>query len=417
MESLALIVVAAGILLFGLVSEKAQSSIVTGPMVFAVLGILMFLGGGHLMVEEHLVHLLAEITLVLVLFTDASRIDLGLLRRQHNLPVRLLLIGMPLTVILGTVAATGLFPGFTFWEAALLAAVLAPTDAALGQVVVSSPQVPVRIRQTLNVESGLNDGIALPLVLVFLSTCSSAVAGQGGTEYWLRFALLQVTLGPLVGILVGWGGGRLVQWANERGWMSHPFLRLSALGLALLSFAGAEVVGGNGFIAAFVGGLVLGNTAERLSERVHDFAEAEGQLLTLLVFLVFGATLVPELFHHSSWQLWLYALLSLTVVRMVPVALALLGTGLRWQSMVFLGWFGPRGVASILFGLLVVSDSVLLAREEIFQVVLATVALSVVAHGVTAYPGTRWYASCSDTLDSTTAAEHVEVHEMPLRHA
>ena len=416
MESLAFVVVAAGILGFGLISEKVQKSILTPPMAFVAFGLAVsHLGMVHFHVDEHMIHTLAEITLVLVLFTDASRIDLRLLRQEHDLPVRLLLIGMPLTVILGTLSASWLFPAFTIWEAALLAAVLAPTDAALGQAVVSSPLVPVRIRQALNVESGLNDGIALPLVLVFLSTCASAVPGQGGTEYWLKFAALQVTLGPLVGFLVGGLGGRWVQTASERGWMSHPFVRLSSLGLALLSFAAAEVIGGNGFIAAFCAGLAMGNAARRLSDAIHNFAEAEGQLLTLLVFLIFGASILPELLHHGSGAMWIYAVLSLTVVRMLPVALSLLGMGLRWQTVGFLGWFGPRGIASILFGLLVVESSVLEARDEIFQVVIATVVLSVLAHGVTAYPGAKWYARCSGTLDSEEAPEHQQVTEMPVR--
>jgi NhaP-type Na+/H+ or K+/H+ antiporter len=213
MHSLAFVVVALGILGFGLISQRVQTSVLTPPIVFVALGLAVS-GILDLELGEGLVHTLAELTLVLVLFTDASRINLRLLRREHNLPVRLLALGMPLTVVLGTLAAIWLFPGFTAWEAALLAAVLAPTDAALGQAVVSSPRVPVRIRQTLNVESGLNDGIALPLVLIVMSMCASSVPGEGGASYWLRFAALQVTLGPLTGAVVGWVGGRLVEWGT-----------------------------------------------------------------------------------------------------------------------------------------------------------------------------------------------------------
>ena len=352
---------------------------------------------------------------VLVLFTDASRIRFDLLKRSRGLPIRLLLIGLPLTMVLGTLAAVGLFPHFTIWEAALLAAVLAPTDAALGQAVVSSPKVPVRIRQALNVESGLNDGIALPLVLVFLSTCSSAIEGLGGAEYWLRFAALQVTLGPLVGWAVGWFGARSIETARRREWMNDTFEHLSSLGLALLAFAGAELVHGNGFIAAFVAGLTLGNTAsESVSEKLSEFGEAEGQLLTLLVFLVFGATMVPELAHLGAAP-WIYGILSLTVVRMLPVALSMIGAGVRSQTVFFMGWFGPRGIASILFGLLVVDASQLVAREEVFLTIVATVLLSVVAHGVTAFPGAGWYANQLEKCGSTSLAEQNEVPEMRLR--
>lgn len=418
METLTFALIAAAILGFGLISAKAQKTVFTPPIVFVGLGWLLAgpgLGILDLHISEHAIHTLAELTLVLVLFTDASRIDLRLLRQDHGLPVRLLSIGMPLTILLGGLAAAWLFPSFTLWEAALLAAVLAPTDAALGQAVVSSPKVPVKIRQALNVESGLNDGIALPLVLLFLSTCSAAVEGQGGAEYWLKFAALQVTLGPLVGIAVGWIGGRLVERATVKGWMNHSFQHLSSLGLAVLAFGGAEVIGGNGFIAAFVAGLTLGNVTKSMCECLYDFAEAEGQLMTLLVFLIFGATMAPEALAHATWHTWLYAILSLTVIRMLPVFLSLLGMKLRPATVGFLGWFGPRGIASILFGLIVVSKSVLHGAEEIFSVVLVTVLLSVFLHGLTAYPGAIWYSRHSESFKDEDAVEHEKVSEMRVR--
>ncbi len=416
MHSLALLIVAAGILGFGLISKRVQASILTPPLAFAALGLLVARSGLlELHLSENLIHLLAELTLVLVLFTDASRINLRLLRREHDLPVRLLAVGMPLTVVLGALTATWLFPGFTMWEAALVAAVLAPTDAALGQAVVSSQRVPVRIRQALNVESGLNDGIALPLVLLLLSVCSVAVPGEGGASYWLRFAALQVTLGPLAGVLVGGLGGRLVERGSRSGWMNRAFEHLAALGLALFAYAGAELVGGNGFIAAFVAGLVLGNTAAKdICESLYEFAEAEGQLLTLLVFLVFGLAMAPDALAHLSWRMVLYAVLSLTLVRLLPVAVSLLGAGLSRSTVLFLGWFGPRGIASILFGLLVVRGSALGAGEEIFHLVLVTVLLSVVAHGVSAYPGSVWYSRHADGLHRE-AEEHRQVDEMRVR--
>ncbi len=420
MESTVFVIVAAIILGFGMISGRVQNSIVTAPIVFAGFGLLV---GGHglgwvdLHVDDHIIHALAELTLVLVLFTDATRINLKLLRRQHDVPVRMLLIGMPLTILLGTAIAIGLFPELTLWEAALLAVVLAPTDAALGQAVVSSTKVPVRIRQALNVESGLNDGIALPLVLLFMSTGASAVAGEGGSEYWLKFAALQITLGPLVGIAVGWAGGRLVTLGSQSGWMSPTFEHLSSLGLALLAFAGAELIGGNGFIAAFCAGLMLGNTTNKtIGDRLYEFAEAEGQLLTLLVFLVFGAVMLPMAGGHASWQVVAYGVLSLTLIRLLPVALSLLGAGLRKETVLFLGWFGPRGIASILFGLLVVDSSILTHREEIFLVVLVTVAMSILAHGVTAFPGASWYSRHTEGYRHVAeAAEHRSVPEMPVR--
>ncbi|MDA8020761.1 MAG: cation:proton antiporter [Thermoanaerobaculia bacterium] len=415
METLTLVVIGGAILGFGLVSRKIERSFLSAPIVFVSVGwAASELGVLHFELGGEAIHLLAELTLVLVLFTDAARIDVGLLRREHNLPLRMLGIGLPLTVLLGTLGAAWIFPSFTYWQAALLAAVLAPTDAALGQAVVSSPKVPVRMRQTLNVESGLNDGIALPLVLLFLSACSAHVEGAGGAEYWLRFAALQLTLGPLVGVVVGWLGGEAVRWCRARGWISTPFLRLSTLGLALVAFAGAEIVHGNGFIAAFVGGLTLGNRCTGLWHSLEEFAEAEGQFFTLMVFLVFGATTVPEYLPYVDFAAVVYGLLSLTLIRMVPVSLSLLGTGLRPASHLFLGWFGPRGIASILFGLLVVESSILEPRSEIFAVITVTVLMSVVAHGATAWSGALWYAKHAESFD-LDEAEAVDVEEMPVR--
>jgi NhaP-type Na+/H+ or K+/H+ antiporter len=387
MESLAFIVVAVCILGFGLVSGRLQNSVITPPIVFVLFGLLVSpraLGWVDFEIDSGVIHTLAELTLILVLFTDAARIDLRLLRREHDLPVRLLVIGLPLTIVAGTLVAAVMLDTLTFWEAAVLAAILAPTDAALGQAVVSSERVPVRIRQALNVESGLNDGIALPVILILLSIAGATEHSQSAT-YWVQFAALQVILGPLVGIGVGYFGGKLIERATRIGWINHAFQDLSALGLSLLAFAGAEL-------------------------------EAEGQLLTLLIFMVFGALMLPMTLDHFSWAVLAYGVLSLTLIRIVPVVISLVGAGLRWQTVSFLGWFGPRGIASILFALLVVEESQLPGREQILIVVMATVALSVFAHGVTAYPGAKWYErQVAKIKHEKDVAEHRDVTEMPVR--
>ncbi|MEE9595579.1 MAG: cation:proton antiporter, partial [Acidiferrobacterales bacterium] len=339
MESLAFIVVAVCILGFGLVSGRLQNSVITPPIVFVLFGLLVSpraLGWVEFELDSRFIHTLAELTLVLVLFTDAARIDLRLLRREHDLPVRLLVIGLPLTIVAGTLVAAVMLDTLTFWEAAVLAAILAPTDAALGQAVVSSERVPVRIRQALNVESGLNDGIALPVILILLSIAGAAEHSQSAT-YWVQFAALQVILGPLVGIGVGYFGGKLIERAAHIGWINHAFQDLSALGLSLLAFAGAELIGGNGFIAAFCAGLTLGNCSRAICTCLYEFAEAEGQLLTLLIFMVFGALMLPMTLDHFSWMVLAYGVLSLTLIRIVPVVISLVGAGLRWQTVSFLG--------------------------------------------------------------------------------
>ncbi len=394
-----LFAVAISILAFGMISGRIEKSLVTAPMMFVLLGILFGQWGFGIVsneIETSLIDSLAKITLVLVLFTDASKIDLSLLRRKHDLPLRLLGIGLPLTIGAGLVGGLVLLGSLTFWEAALLAAILAPTDAALGQAVVNSPNVPIRIRQALNAESGPNDGLALPLVLIFLSLSSGNVDRDAGE--WFQFAALQVSLGPLAGILVGLFGGKLIMWAQRTESMNHSFLDLSSVGLSLLAFALAELIGGNGFIAAFCAGLVLGNTARPICKCLYEFAEAEGQLLTLLVFMAFGAIMLPNAMQHFQWLHLVYAALSLTLIRAIPVALSLVGSGLGWASISFLSWFGPRGIASILYVLLLLEGSSVAGSQTILSVVMTTVFLSIFLHGLTAVPGANWYARHDDPV-------------------
>jgi NhaP-type Na+/H+ or K+/H+ antiporter len=389
-----LLVIAAFVVAYGLVSGRLAGTVVTPPMLFVAFGLATgssALGLLELDLDNEAVRVLAEATLVLVLFTDAARIDLRVLRREYHLPARLLGVGLPLTVALGALVAFVLFDGLEVWEAAVLAAVLAPTDAALGQVVVTSPDVPLRVRQGLNVESGLNDGIALPAVTVLVAAAASA-EDLGGPGSWGVFAAEQVGYGILAGLLVGLLGGRLIDAAASRGWMSEAFRQGSTLGVAAAAYALSESVGGNGFIAAFTGGLAFGTVARGVCQGVYDFTEEEGQLLTLLTFLVFGAAIVGPRLDELTWQVGAYAVLSLTVVRMLPVALSLLGSRLRADTVLFLGWFGPRGLASILFGLLVVEESGVAGADTIFLVVTWTVLLSVLAHGVSAAPAARTYA-------------------------
>jgi NhaP-type Na+/H+ or K+/H+ antiporter len=392
MAATGLAIIALGIIAYGLVSSRLEGSLITVPMAFVAFGWLV--GGGGLGLAEispdhGFIHFLAELTLILVLFSDAARIDLKRLIADHNLPQRMLLIGLPATVLLGILAAVAVFPGMSLMEAALIAAILSPTDAALGQAVVSNPVVPVRIRQALNVESGDGGDLAL-------------------------FALKQITLGPLAGVIVGYAGARLIDWAAEAKWMSEPFEGITILALALLAFTGAEAVGGNGFIAAFAAGLTFGARLRHRCAFLFEFMETEGQFLVLLVFLIFGATMLPEALHAMNWQVLLYAVLSLTVVRMAPVALSLSGTGLSTSSKAFLGWFGPRGLASVLFALLIVEQYDIAHEEEILACIIVTVALSVLLHGLTAAPVAKAYGTMVARQGECEEAKPVS--EMPVRH-
>jgi NhaP-type Na+/H+ or K+/H+ antiporter len=327
--------------------------------------------------------------------------------------MRLLGIGTPLTIALGTATAALLLTDLTLWEAAIVGTVLAPTDAALGQAVVSNPRVPVRVRQALNVEAGLNDGLSTPFLALFL-TLAVAEEELQPASYWLRFALEQIGFGVLVGIGVGLAGGWLVSWASKRRWMTDSFQRLALLALALIAWALADQVGGNGFIAAFVGGLAVGPTVERVGEQLIPFTEADGQLLNLSVFFIFGV-LVIGLIRPLSWEVVLYVLLSLTLIRMLPVALSLIGTHLRIISVLFMGWFGPRGLASIVLGLIVVAEAPQLAGRDVLELVVAlTILLSVLLHGVTASPLSAVYARRVEGM-TADAPEKRGAVEVPTR--
>jgi sodium/hydrogen antiporter len=411
-----LAVLAAVVFAFGLVSRRLEGSVLTAPIVFVIAGAILGPAGLGLVkfeLDGHAVLLLGEIALAIVLFTDAANTNLSTLRQNQGLPLRLLSIGMPLTIALGAAAAVLLLTDLTFWEAAIVGTVLAPTDAALGQAVVSNPRIPVRVRQALNVEAGLNDGLSVPFLALFL-TLAVAKDDLQPASYWMFFALEQIGLGVLVGIGVGLVGGWLVSLASKRRWMSDSFQRLALLALALISWALADQIGGNGFIAAFVGGLAVGPTVERVGGRLIRFTEAEGQLLNLSVFFIFGV-LVIGLIWPLSWEVALYALLSLTLIRMLPVALSLLRTHLRSVSVLFMGWFGPRGLASIVLGLIVVAEAPLLTgREQIEQVVALTVLCSVLLHGLTAAPLSAAYAPRVDGM-SADAPEKRGAAEVPTR--
>jgi len=400
MDAVAILSITVALVAYGLVSQKLDGSVLTGPMLFSVFGFLAgpaYFGLIEIQVSNESLHLLAEVTLILVLFSDAASIDLMQLRRDHNLPVRMLLLGMPLSIALGTIVAVLMFDGLDIWEAALLAAVLAPTDAALGRAVVINPRVPVRIRQALNVESGLNDGIALPFILIFIAI-AGAMSADIDAGAWLVVGAQQLGFGLLAGVAVGYVGAKLVAACNRAQWMSELAEGMIALGLAFGAWALAELVHGNGFIAAFVAGLTFGNTLQSKCRYLYEFAESEGQILVLLTFAAFGGAMLPQALEMMTITCVVFALLALTVLRMLPVQVSLLGTGIRPATTAFLGWFGPRGLASILFALLIVEESELSGESTVFTVVTITVALSVLLHGMSAGPAARWYGAMTDDM-------------------
>jgi sodium/hydrogen antiporter len=380
----AVVVVALAIFCWGAVSARWERADLSAPIVFTAVGaVLAPVGLLHVESAVDILKPLVEVTLVWVLFSDAARVSITDLRADAGRYVRLLAVGLPLTVLAGWGLAAWLLPGLGVWLALLVGAALAPTDAALGVPVVTNTAVPARIRNLLSVEGGLNDGIATPVVMVALAGAASAEGLADAPGLWA--ALLELAIGAVVGVVVGGGGGWLLRRARRRGWVAEDFAGIAVLALALAAYAAAVAVDGNGFVAAFCGGLAFGAAAGRRGRAELVFTEQAGSLVSLLVWLGFGAVAVPIVIDRANWTIALYAVLSLTVVRMVPVALASAGSGLDRNAVLFIGWFGPRGLASLLFALLAL-EQLGQAADQAVAVIAVTVILSVIAHGVTAAP-------------------------------
>ncbi len=395
--------------LYSLVSGRLERTVVTAPIVFTVAGMLMFPRLQGILRPEKNSNIflgIAEVGLVMLLFTEASRTNLNALRSIRNLPTRLLSIGLLLTIVLGAILARLVFPSLTLWEAGILGAVLAPTDAGLGQIVLDSPRVPTRIRQALKAETGLNDGLSVPFLLFFIALAAARTAGH--PPRLPLFILEQLGIGALVGAAIGLAGGWLLGLARRREWIAESFLQIGVVALPLLCLVVSEVLGGSMFIAAFVAGLAVQMGFKEAGKHSVEFAEEWGQLLNLSVFFLFGLVIVRNL-PQSGPAEWLYAVLSLTVVRMLPVAIALIGTRLSAASVIFMGWFGPRGLASIVLGLVYLEQEMHLPGESTMRLaVIVTVALSIFVHGLSAVPGINLYARKVATL-GTDAPEHQEV--------
>ena len=389
-----LAVIAAFLLIYSLIAGRFESKLVNGPLLFLLTGWLLGPGGLELLslsIDSAGIKLLAELTLVIVLFNDAANTNWQVLLANRQLPIRLLLIGLPLTLLCGALFGHWIFPDLPLLEMAILSTILAPTDAALGKAVVSNPAVPAPVREGLNQESGLNDGICVPVLLLLLALIAPTEQHAGTATLAITLMLEEIGIGLLVAFVLTSLTIRLLKISYLNGWQLPLWRQLTMPGLALLCFALAQSLGGSGFIAAFVGGLFIGH---RLGEHKHaymDSCEGYGDLLSVVIWMVFGATLMPILPELLHWQYWLYAIASLTLLRMVPVWLSLIGTGLKPELKpelkLFIGWFGPRGLASIVFAVMVLqNDPSLIGQRPIIATVLCTIILSVILHGLTANP-------------------------------
>lgn len=379
------------VFLYSILAGGLERSSFSGALLFTTAGLALGpigLDALELNIQTEGLKLLAELTLALVLFTDAANTNLTVLRRHIGLPLRLLLIGLPLTIFLGIAAGMLVFPGVTAVEIALLAALLAPTDAALGKAVVTSPRVPPMLRGSLNVESGLNDGICVPVVLSLLIIATEPETAQSFRQLAIPLIIEELGKGAVIGVVLAWGGHHMIELANKRGWIRETWRQITIIGLALLCFTAAQAFGGSGFIAAFVGGLVYGIYRRPYKHEFLAAAEGTGDAFALVTWVIFGAGVMGPALFLMTPEIVLYALLSLTVVRVLPVYLALLGTDLRPVERLFVGWFGPRGLASVVFAIIVLDE----APDNVgilTATAVTTISLSVVLHGLTAKSFTR----------------------------
>jgi len=383
------------VLLYSAVAGGVTRTWISGPIVFIALGVLLGPLGVGLLAKEgdpELLMALAEMTLALVLFTDAAGADLGVLRRARKLPVRLLAIGLPLTILLGFGVGKLMFGAMTIFEIALLATMLAPTDAALGRAVVSNEAVPRPIREGLNVESGLNDGICVPILFLFLALAQ----GQGDDESPWRTGLVlfleEVGIGVVVGVVVTVVAVLVLRLCKRRGWLSPTWTNVTVVAAAFACFGTAQAIGGSGFIASFIGGMLFGRLLRPHHEELLESAEGIGDTFALLTWVLFGALVVGQAVGNFSWSPVLYAVLSLTVIRMLPVFVCLTGLRANTEGKLFVGWFGPRGLASIVFAVIVINAGVP-GADTITSVVTWTVLLSVIAHGVSANPWAKSFGA------------------------
>jgi NhaP-type Na+/H+ or K+/H+ antiporter len=394
-----LAVVAGSALLWSLVSARLERFNISAPMAFVALGLMSTHGPLSVIdvqVDSSIARSGAEITLAIVLFVDASRVNVRALRHDAALPGRLLAIGLPLTIAVGVLLGACLYRGISLWVVAVIAAAVAPTDAALGAPIMEDRRVPGRIRRVLNVESGLNDGIATPFVGIFLAGAATSEAVHGAET--VGAAVIDLLGGAAVGAAVGLGAAVLLRLAVTRGYSAPAFRPLAPLASALLAYAGAVQAGTNGFIAAFVAGMAFGSVLPSDLEPTIDFTNVVGEVLSLLMWFLVGAAMLVPAVQAAQWQDVVFAVLALTVVRMAPVAIACVGLGLDRRTVAFIGWFGPRGLASVIFALLTFDTLDAADGNRVLAAVVITVVASVVVHGVTASPFAARYGAAAAAL-------------------
>ncbi len=368
-------------------SGLMRGTVLSASVLSVVLGIgLAATGAIHVDATDRAIVELIELALILTLFSDGMFVERELLQRHWSPVARALVIAMPITMALLALAAKALFPALDWAEAFLLGAVLSATDPVVTSAVVTSRLVPSAVRHTLNLESGLNDGLALPFVLFFLVLASPG--GDAGTEAAKLAG--EAAVGAAIGLALGALGGRLHRHLPGGG-LTARYEGIYAVGFAFVAFGLADSTFGNGLIAAFVCGIAMGATEREVPQGFVEFAENASAIFQVLTFFVFGGLIVATGFHHSIPPLVAFVLFALLIARPVAVMLSFLRTGLPRAEKLFMAWFGPKGVASMLFALFVLKSQVG-NGELIFDVAAIAIIASIVAHGLTDTLGARWMA-------------------------
>lgn len=393
------LVLAVLVLGYAVVSERVNRSFIAPALIFLLLG--MGLGPFGLGVLEagagtEGYTVLAQLALTMILFNQAAKLRLDRIRLHGPVTLRLLIVGIPLTVLLGALTATVLLPVLPWWEAVCVAAIVAPTEAALIEALLEDRRIPERVRHALSVESGFYDGFALAILLTALALASEHTENAGPSNVnWVWFMFSTEFASLLAGGAVGLLGGLVVAWSRRHEWMSDTWAQLATLALAFVCFELGERIEASGFVAAFTGGLAFSFITRRRTEEdiPTQVSDATAQLLELLVFAMFGAFAVIDGWLRADWRVVLFAVLALFVVRIVVVLIALARTDLPMSDRWFIGWFGPRGIGTVVLGLLVVNRGEIQNTELISTVVVVTVTLSLLLHSLTVAPGIRRLAS------------------------
>jgi NhaP-type Na+/H+ or K+/H+ antiporter len=393
-----LAILALFIFFYSMIVGRLERSVISGPIIFVAAGVLVgplgldWFDGD---VSGISFRVFADLTLAVILFVDAANADISILKRQIHIPVRMLLLGLPGVILLGTIFASIIFDVLSFFEAATLATMLAATDAALGKAVISNKTVPAQVREGLNLESGLNDGLCVPILFIFIVLADGTSVDGGNTVFALKLVAEELGIGLLVGLSLSAIAVWLLRWCSAQRWVNEVWLQVTVVGLSISCFSVAQSIHGSGYIAAFTGGLLFGYKAKEATHKRILAAEGTGETLALITWMLFGAAVVSHCIPHFTWSMVVYAISSLTVIRMVPIFLSLTGTGESTSSKLFLGWFGPRGLASIVFSIIVLNRD-LPGGRFMAMVVILTVFLSLVVHGISANPLARWLGKQED---------------------